>query len=148
MKIQYLVVISVCLLFSMQSLAKRHYMHSTTNSSSDSTEYSSVISVAKRHYTAPPTSSTSGYIPVISDELMEKCVEIYNQAKWLGEELQNTYVNQYSQTSVNNYNNKVGQHQSMITWFNQNCAGKQSRSACEAARELNRKNGIETQSCY
>ncbi|MFZ7307617.1 hypothetical protein ACLSY1_05685 [Avibacterium avium] len=106
------------------------------------------IAIANQHYTAPPTSSTYGHVPVISDEQMEKCVEIYNQAKWLGEELQNTYVNQYSQASVDSYNNKVGQHQSMITWFNQNCAGKQSRSACEAARELNRKNGIETQSCY
>ncbi|MFZ7240007.1 hypothetical protein ACLSYN_02900 [Avibacterium avium] len=106
------------------------------------------VAIANQHYTAPPTSSTYGNVPVISDEQMEKCVEIYNQAKWLGEELQNTYVNQYSQASVDSYNNKVGQHQSMITWFNQNCAGKQSRSACEAAQELNRKNGIETQNCY
>ena len=79
---------------------------------------------------------------------MEQCVKIYNQAKWLGEELKNTYVDRYSQASVNNYNGKVNQHQQMTNWFNQNCAGKQSRSACEAARELNRKNGIKTQSCY
>ena len=103
---------------------------------------------ANQYYTAPPTSSTRGYVPVISDAQMEQCVEIYNQAKWLGEELQNTYVDQYSQISVDNYNDKVAQHQQMTNWFNQNCAGKQSYSACEAARELNRKNGIETQSCY
>lgn len=106
------------------------------------------FTMANQYYTAPPTSSTRGHVPVISDAQMEQCVEIYNQAKWLGEELQNTYVDQYSQVSVNNYNNKVDQHQQMTHWFNQNCAGKQSRSACEAARELNRKKGIETQSCY
>lgn len=36
----------------------------------------------------------------------------------------------------------------MINWFNQNCAGKQSRSACEAAMKLNLKNSISAQSCY
>ncbi|MFW9325234.1 hypothetical protein [Glaesserella parasuis] len=106
------------------------------------------FAVANQYYTAPPTSSTHGYVPVISDTEMEQCVEVYNQAKWLGEELKNTYVDRYSQASVNSYNSKVAQHQQMTDWFNQNCAGKQSRSACEAARELNRKNGIETKSCY
>ncbi|OOF45144.1 hypothetical protein BKK52_06960 [Rodentibacter trehalosifermentans] len=106
------------------------------------------FAMANQPYTAPPTSFTQGYVPVISDAQMEQCVEIYNQAKWLGKALQNTYIDQYSQVSVNNYNDKVAQHQQMINWFNQNCAGKQSRSACEAARELNRKNGMETQRCY
>ncbi len=108
----------------------------------------SINTMANQHYIAPPTSSTMGHVPVISDEQMEKCVEIYNQAKWLGDSLQNTYVDQYSSASVNAYNQKVAQHSQMINWFNQNCAGKQSRSACEAAMELNRKNGIPTQSCY
>ncbi|OOF44795.1 hypothetical protein [Rodentibacter trehalosifermentans] len=106
------------------------------------------FAMANQPYTAPPTSFTQGYVPVISDAQMEQCVEIYNQAKWLGKALQNTYIDQYSQVSVNSYNDKVAQHQQMINWFNQNCAGKQSRSACEAARELNRKNGMETQRCY
>lgn len=105
-------------------------------------------SVLANHYVAPPTSSTRGYVPVISDQLMEQCVEVYNQAKWLGEELDRTYVNQYSNYEVNAYNQKVAQQQQMSHWFNQNCAGKQSRSACKAAQELNRKNGLAEQSCY
>ena len=104
--------------------------------------------LANQHYITPPTSSTRGYVPVISDGMEQQCVEIYNQAKWLGDSLQNTYVDQYSSASVNAYNQKIVQHSQMINWFNQNCAGKQSRSACEAAMELNRKNGIPTQNCY
>ncbi|RDF08165.1 hypothetical protein DPV80_06270 [Haemophilus sputorum] len=104
--------------------------------------------LANQHYVVPPTSSTRGYVPVISDEMEQQCVEIYNQAKWLGDSLQNTYVDQYSIASVNSYNQQVAQHSQMIDWFNQNCAGKQSYSACKAAMELNRQNGIPTQNCY
>ena len=104
--------------------------------------------LANQQYVAPPTSSIRGYVPVISDAQMEQCVEIYNQAKWLGDSLRNTRVNRYSNDSVDSYNQKVAQHSQMINWFNQNCAGKQSCSACEAAMELNRKNGIPTQNCY
>lgn len=104
--------------------------------------------LANQHYVVPPTSSTRGYVPVISDEMEQQCVEIYNQAKWLGDSLQNTYVDQYSIASVNSYNQQVAQHLQMIDWFNQNCAGKQSYSACKAAMELNRQNGIPTQNCY
>ena len=106
------------------------------------------IVLANQHYVVPPTSSTRGYVPVISDEMEQQCVEIYNQAKWLGDSLQNTYVDQYSIASVNSYNQQVAQHSQMIDWFNQNCAGKQSYSACKAAMELNRQNGIPTQNCY
>lgn len=108
----------------------------------------SVSALAQNYYKTPPTSSTTGYVPVISDELMKLCVERYNQAEWLYQELNNAYVDQYSQASVNAYNAKVSQHRQLTQWFNANCAGKQSRSACEAAKELNRKNGIEHQSCY
>ena len=104
--------------------------------------------LANQHYVVPPTSSTRGYVPVISDEMEQQCVEICNQAKWLGDSLQNTYVDQYSIASVNSYNQQVAQHSQMIDWFNQNCAGKQSYSACKAAMELNRQNGIPTQNCY
>lgn len=104
--------------------------------------------LANQHYVVPPTSSTRGYVPVISDEMEQQCVEIYNQAKWLGDSLQNTYVDQYSIASVNSYNQQVAQHSQMIDWFNQNCAGKQSYSACKAAMELNRQNDIPTQNCY
>ena len=104
--------------------------------------------LANQHYVVPPTSSTRGYVPVISDGMEQQCVEIYNQAKWLGDALQNTYVDQYSAASVSAYNQQVAQHSQMIAWFNQNCAGKQSYSACKAAMELNRKNGFPAQNCY
>lgn len=104
--------------------------------------------MANQYYVMPPTSSTYANVPVISDAQMEQCVEIYNQAKWLEESLQNAYIDPYSNASVNTYNQQVARHSQMLNWFNQNCAGKQSYSACEAARELNRKNGIPTQDCH
>lgn len=90
-----------------------------------------------RDYVAPPTSYGNG--DVISDEAMENCVKIYNEAAWLAEKLQVTNVNQYDSNSVNNYNNKVSEHSNMINYFNQNCAGKQSYSAWKAAQKLNGK---------
>lgn len=53
----------------------------------------SINTMANQYYVAPPTSSTKGHVPVISDEQMEKCVEIYNQSKWLGDSLQNMLIN-------------------------------------------------------
>ncbi|QFR42873.1 hypothetical protein [Sulfurimonas xiamenensis] len=96
-----------------------------------------ICSLSAREYVAPPTSSTRGSVPVISDEAMEKCVKIYNEAEWLGEKLNNTYVNQYDSAAVNNYNQKVNEHSRMINYFNQNCAGKQSYSAWKATQKLN-----------
>jgi len=94
--------------------------------------------VYAKTYEVPPTSSTMGSVPVISDEKMEWCVKLYNEAKWLGKEINNMYVNQYDSNSVNNYNNKVRKHSSMIRQFNAECAGKQSYSAWKAAQKLNK----------
>jgi hypothetical protein len=93
-------------------------------------------SLIAREYIAPPT-VRGGNGSVIPDKEMEKCVKIYNEAKWLKEKLDNTYVNTYDNNSVNNYNNKVREHSNMINYFNQNCAGKQSYSAWKAAQKLN-----------
>ena len=76
---------------------------------------------------------------MISDAAMEKCVKIYNEAKWLAESLQSMYVDQYSQSSVDNYNSQVQKHSNKINYFNKNCAGKQSQSAYEAAKRLNKR---------
>lgn len=92
-----------------------------------------------KEYTVPPTSSTRGHVPYISDQAMEACIKLYNEAKWLDEAISRTYVNQYSQTSVDTYNNKVSRHSQMINDFNRNCAGKQSESAYRAAQKLNNK---------
>ncbi len=91
-----------------------------------------------REYVAPPT-TTYGAGGVISDEAMENCVKIYNEATWLAENIKSINVNQYDSNSVNNYNNKASEHSSMINYFNQNCAGKQSYSAWKAAQKLNGK---------
>lgn len=105
-------------------------------------------SALPKPYKAPPTSSTSGYVPVISDELMEQCVKIYNEAEWLENDLNHTSVNQYSQYEVNQYNHNVAKLNQLTNWFNQNCAGKQSRSACEATNRLNQQAGLPQQKCY
>lgn len=104
------------------------------------------MSIAQQ-YVVPPTQSTSGYVPVISDEQMEQCIETYNQANWLEDSINLTYINQYSDTEVNQYNQNISQLNQLTNWFNQNCAGKQSYSACKSAQELNRKAGNPTQSC-
>lgn len=96
-----------------------------------------VCSLSANEYVTPPTTSTRGSVPVISDAEMEKCVKIYNEAKWLSERLNNSYVNQYDSAAVNNYNSQVQKHSQMINYFNQNCAGKQSYSAWKAAQKLN-----------
>lgn len=94
-------------------------------------------------YEVPPSSSTSTDVPSISDEAMKACVKLYNEAKWLAEEIEDTQVDQYSRKSVNAYNKKVNQHSGMIDQFNRECAGKQSDAAARAARELNERSGNE-----
>jgi hypothetical protein len=74
---------------------------------------------------------------------MKACVKLYNEAKWLAEEIEDTQVDQYSRKSVNAYNKKVNQHSGMIDQFNRECAGKQSDAAARAARELNERSGNE-----
>ena len=98
-------------------------------------------------YEIPPSYRTYGYVPVISDELMKQCVVIYNKALALERALSSAYVNEYSSYEVESYNQKVRTHTYMIDWYNLNCAGKQSYSACKAAQELNREKGLPTQSC-
>ncbi|MDF1690403.1 MAG: hypothetical protein P1U35_12425 [Cycloclasticus sp.] len=93
--------------------------------------------VYAQRYEVPPTASTSSGVPIISDNAMEQCVKLYNNAKWLGENLSATQVNNYDSASVNGYNKKVKQHGQMTARFNRDCAGKQSRSAAEAAKKLN-----------
>ncbi len=98
---------------------------------------STQVAVAKV-YEVPPSSSTSSSVPVISDHAMEQCVILYNDAKDLKREMTSMYVDSYSQTSVNTYNNKVNRHSQMTNQFNRDCAGKQSESAYKAAQKLNR----------
>jgi hypothetical protein len=96
-------------------------------------------SVSAKVYEVPPSSATSSSVPVISDYAMEQCVILYNDAKDLKREMTSMYVDRYSQTSVNTYNNKVNRHSQMINQFNRDCAGKQSESAYRAAQKLNQK---------
>jgi len=102
---------------------------------------------AQSTYKIPPTSSTSTNVPVISDEKMEECVELYNQGEWLSKKLANQVVDSYSQESVDTYNKEVKKHSSLVDKFNRECAGKQSRSACKAAQKLNREKGLPESSC-
>lgn len=105
------------------------------------------VSFAQKSYEMPPSTPTRSHVPIISDELMEKCVKTYNEIKWLSEELSSTKVDQYSQRSINKYNRKVSKVNQQTKWFNKNCAGKQSRSACEATNKLNRKQGRTVHPC-
>lgn len=102
---------------------------------------------ASRVYVEPPSDPTFSHVPVISDEQMELCVKVYNESTWLSEELNYSHVNVYSEREVNEYNRKANDVNSMNEWFNRNCAGKQSRSACEAAQKLNREKGLPVQPC-
>jgi len=99
---------------------------------------STSLSLFAQTYEIPPSSRTSGHVPYISDEAMEKCVKLYNEAKWLSDEITTLNVDRYSQASVDSYNNKVSKHSKLTSYFNSNCAGKQSESAYKAAQKLNK----------
>ena len=89
-----------------------------------------------QNYEVPPTESGSNAI-VISDAAMEQCVKLYNETKWLEEEIDRTVVDQYSSYSVNAYNDKVNKANMMSQMFNRDCAGRQSYSAWKATQKLN-----------
>ena len=78
---------------------------------------------------------------------MKECVKIYNKALAIERALNSTFVNRYSSEEVNLYNQNVRMYSQLIDWFNANCAGKQSYSACKVAQELNRQRGLPEQSC-
>ena len=99
----------------------------------------STQSVMAQVYEVPPSSSVSHSVPVISDEAMEVCVILYNDAKNLKSKMNTIHVDRYSKSSVSAYNSKVNRHTQMTNQFNSDCAGKQSRSAYEAAQRLNNK---------
>lgn len=63
------------------------------------------ISMAEstQRYVAPPISTTTSHVPTISDAAMEECVRLYNEAKWISEKLETTYVDNYNEDSVNTY---------------------------------------------
>ncbi len=88
-------------------------------------------------YEVPPSDRTTASVPVISDAAMEECVKLYNEAKWLAQELDAAQVNRYDEAAVDAYNEKVSIHGSMTDRFNADCAGKQSESAYRAAQKLN-----------
>lgn len=95
-----------------------------------------------RDYVIPPSTSTSSNVPWISDAAMEECVKKYNKGKWLLEEINEIYVDQYSENSVNYYNSQVTRYSNIIDDFNRNCAGKQSESAYKAAKKLNQQQNL------
>ncbi|CZE49901.1 stress protein, tellurium resistance protein TerZ [Campylobacter geochelonis] len=107
-----------------------------------------IFASANPSYEIPPSDTTTAYVEVISDELMQECIKIYNEAKWLEQDLNSEFVNQYSSYEVDKYNQKVRKYSQMIEWFNLNCANKQSKSACKAANKLNGKNGLPLQNCH
>jgi formyltetrahydrofolate synthetase len=94
-------------------------------------------SIFSQEYVDPPSSSTRSHVPVISDAAMEECVKLYNEAEWLGEKLEKIVVDSYNQESVDSYNEKIKEISIMTDAFNQECAGKQSQSAYDAAKKLN-----------
>jgi hypothetical protein len=98
----------------------------------------SIVQAEARIYEVPPSGSTGKSVPVISDKEMEECVKLYNNTNWLIEELDNTQVDQYSGAEVDAYNEKVSAVSEMNADFNKHCAGKQSKSAYDAAEKLNR----------
>ncbi len=108
--------------------------------------YMSMAESAQR-YVAPPISTTTAHVPTISDEAMEECVKLYNEAKWILEKLETTYVDNYNENSVKAYNRMVGIHQEKQSIFNNHCAGKRSYSACKAAQKLNKEQGLPYQEC-
>lgn len=107
----------------------------------------SVIADGTQRYVIPPTSSTTDDVPTISDEAMERCIKIYNEAKWISERLDRAVVDTYNEKSVDSYNKMVSQHSIKQDTFNHQCAGKESYSACRAAQKLNKEQGLPYKEC-
>lgn len=97
-------------------------------------------------YKVPP-SHYGSYGRVISDEEMQKCVELYNQILWMRDELKKINVNHYSEDSVNAYNAKAQQGNELVKKFNAQCADRSSESACKEANKLNREKGLPEVDC-
>ena len=116
---------------------KNTFMKSLVNGIIVTVMTATATTLVAAEYKVPPSSTTYGSVPVISDRAMEACVKLYNHAEWLKDEINTLQVDRYSQNSIDNYNNKVARHSNMIHKFNNDCAGKQSRSAYEAAQKLN-----------
>lgn len=99
----------------------------------------STLAETVKKYEVPP-SSRANYptsVPSISDEAAKKCVELYNEAQWLREDIESTKVDRYNQAAIDAYNANITSYRDMIDNFNSDCAGKQSQSAKKAAQELN-----------
>lgn len=105
------------------------------------------LPINAQNYVVPPTSASRAHVPVISDEKMEQCVKLYNEALWLSDKIEGIQVDRFNKESVDSYNQLVNKHSTMISKFNLECAGKQSRSACEAAQKLNKEKGLPYQKC-
>ena len=82
----------------------------------------SLTQMFSQNYEVPPEVTGNGI--VISDAAMEECVKLYNEIKWLNEEIDRTVVDQYSSYSVNAYNNKVNDSNMMSQRYNRDCAKK------------------------
>ena len=99
-----------------------------------------IASAEDKIYEVPPSSVTSSSAPYISDYKMEQCVRLYNEIKWLGEDIKRKQTNVYTKSSIAVYNDLVDRHSSMVEKFNCDCAGRQSESAYKAAQKLNKEN--------
>lgn len=82
-----------------------------------------LIQVFSQEYEMPPTVK-GRYGTMISPAEMEECIKLYNEIKWLNEEIDRTVVDQYSSYSVNAYNNKVNDSNMMSQRYNRDCAKK------------------------
>lgn len=95
-------------------------------------------------YVVPPSSSISSPTgpPSISDEEAKVCVELYNEAQWLEEDIEQSVnaVDRSDKNAVNAHNAKISDYRNMINKYNQDCAGKHSGSAQDATDELNQNN--------
>ncbi len=100
----------------------------------------SSVFAEKRNYEIPPSKTTSSSAPYISDTAMEQCVRLYNEIRWLAEDIQHSQVNRNSLSSINAYNQLIDQYSRMVEQFNIDCAGRQSESAHQAAQKLNEEN--------
>jgi hypothetical protein len=100
----------------------------------------SAVAQQQKKYEVPPSNPAGKGVPYISDEAMKVCVKLFNEAKWLADDIKRSApgVDRSSSRSVNAHNAKVERHRGMISNFNRDCAGKQSESAWRAAQELNK----------
>ena len=95
-----------------------------------------ISSLYAKSYEMPQIEFKKGNVPMISDEQIEFCVKLYNQIKWLSEDLTKQKSSK-NQANARIYNINVKKYRNLANLFNNECAGKLAADVKTITENLN-----------